>query len=275
MAGPLLSPELEAVLPRCMNESWPEVCLSWREGEEKILERLDDREAVLAALFGGHLQIEREAAAAVFVRDEPVTPDLVAHPGLAGVGVVYAHWEQRLVFHAGAVLTSNGAVAVTGPKGAGKSTTLALLAAAGYPVLADDLVVIEAGHVLAGPRLVDLRRDAAERLAPHGTLVVVRGGQRWRVMLPEVPVSAPLVGWAVLNVQREAGVATVAPSDRAGVLAEHLVLSPGDQLAFLDAITASVWRLSRPSDWAEAHQVVDTFAKHIGGPADLPAGALS
>lgn len=47
-----------------------------------------------------------------------------------------------LAFHASAVLINGRAVGLLGPSGAGKSTTAAAFAAAGVPVLADDVVAV-------------------------------------------------------------------------------------------------------------------------------------
>ena len=51
--------------------------------------------------------------------------------------------RDRLVLHASAVATPSGAAAFVGFTGAGKSTLAASLAAAGFPILADDCLVVE------------------------------------------------------------------------------------------------------------------------------------
>ncbi|MHB1311695.1 MAG: hypothetical protein ACYC3L_06725 [Gemmatimonadaceae bacterium] len=72
-----------------------------------------------------------------------------------------------LAFHASAVLMDGRAIALLGPSGAGKSTTAAALAAAGVPVLADDVVAVrEVGGVLMAYPSYRLLRlwDESERI---------------------------------------------------------------------------------------------------------------
>ena len=54
--------------------------------------------------------------------------------------------RDRLVLHASAVATPSGAAAFVGFTGSGKSTLAAALAAVGFPILADDCLVIERSH---------------------------------------------------------------------------------------------------------------------------------
>jgi hypothetical protein len=65
----------------------------------------------------------------------------------------------RKALHATAVFTPAGVCAFTGPTGTGKSTLAASLHLAGYPVLSDDCLVMEAHHgqVLATPAYPGLR----------------------------------------------------------------------------------------------------------------------
>lgn len=51
--------------------------------------------------------------------------------------------DARLVLHASAVATPGGAIAFVGRAGSGKSTLAAALAATGFPLLADDCLVVE------------------------------------------------------------------------------------------------------------------------------------
>lgn len=53
------------------------------------------------------------------------------------------HQRGLLPLHASAVLIDGAAVAFTGPSGIGKSTLAAAFAAAGYPVVADDVLVVD------------------------------------------------------------------------------------------------------------------------------------
>lgn len=72
-----------------------------------------------------------------------------------------------LAFHASAVLIDGHATVLLGPSGAGKSTTAAAFAAAGVPVLADDVVAVRVvdGVAMAYPSYRLLRLwDESERI---------------------------------------------------------------------------------------------------------------
>ena len=82
----------------------------------------------------------------------PVPEDQIVHPLLGFAGAVAAHWAGRVALHAGAVLVDGQALIVLGAPGSGKSTLMSALNAAGFPVLSEDLAVIERRTVFAGPR---------------------------------------------------------------------------------------------------------------------------
>jgi len=59
---------------------------------------------------------------------------------------ILCHQRGLLPLHANAIVVESGAYAFAGPTGAGKSTLAAYFARAGYPVLCDDVCVIDVGH---------------------------------------------------------------------------------------------------------------------------------
>ena len=101
-----------------------------------------DRRFLLTAPGIGRFLLERGGA----VRIEPFCdPDRI-ELRLYCLGTVFAAWLAMHGFvplHAGAAATGAGAALVCGRSGAGKSTTMALLARAGRPVLAEDLAILE------------------------------------------------------------------------------------------------------------------------------------
>jgi len=124
----------------------------------------------------------------------------------------------RKVLHATAVLTPAGVCAFTGPTGTGKSTLAASLLLAGYPVLSDDCLVLEAHHgqVLATPAYPGLRlredtlnalgHDAAHLLSvAHYTSKrrLVPDGHSSYFLTPTFPVARiyPLVRPAKVEVE--------------------------------------------------------------------------
>ena len=102
------------------------------------------------------------------------------HPYLAPVALVMARWLGREGFHGGGIVAGGGVWGVLGDKTAGKSTTLAWLAREGVGVVSDDVLVIDGGTALAGPRSVDLREEAAERLGVGEPMGRVGQRERWR-----------------------------------------------------------------------------------------------
>lgn len=72
-----------------------------------------------------------------------VDDSLVRLPLLGTVLAVLLHKRGLLVLHASAVEIDGRAVAILGVKGAGKSTTAAMLYARGHTLIADDIVAIE------------------------------------------------------------------------------------------------------------------------------------
>ena len=77
--------------------------------------------------------------------DRPEQDDVFVHPFLSTAATFFAHWDGREPFHGGAYALEFAAIAVLADREAGKSTTLAALARAGVPVMADDLVVVDDG----------------------------------------------------------------------------------------------------------------------------------
>lgn len=74
--------------------------------------------------------------------DPRFDPRLLALPLLGPVIAIVMHRLGYLVLHGSAVELNGQAAIFLGDKGAGKSTTAASLVAAGYPLIADDVVVV-------------------------------------------------------------------------------------------------------------------------------------
>jgi hypothetical protein len=101
--------------------------------------------------------------------------------------------QGREALHASAVLTPFGVAAFMGAAGAGKSTLASVFLAAGYPVLADDCVVVDraGGRFIARPGYpgLRLREDAWRRLGRESTPSrrVTQDPQKRRLNLAGVP----------------------------------------------------------------------------------------
>jgi hypothetical protein len=95
--------------------------------------------------------------------------ELLAFHFLDAVLAAVLHQRGLLVLHANAAVTPNGAVAISGEPGAGKSTTLAALLQHGCAMLSDDITALRPGpdgcvHVLPGVPQMHLCEDSAEGL---------------------------------------------------------------------------------------------------------------
>jgi hypothetical protein len=171
---------------------WPELRLAH---EPSNAARPANAAATTVPLRGGG-ELRLDGGAATFVTSDPPTPDALVHPHLAAAAAGRNRLLGRDVLHAGAVVLEGAAWALAGTNEAGKSTLLAALAALAQPVLSDDLLVVERGTAFAGPRCADMRDNTPLIGLPPPR--PVRGGERWRVLLPPAPASAPLAGFVFL-----------------------------------------------------------------------------
>lgn len=216
--------------------------------------RLAPGRAEIGIARRGTIALEEAGGRATFGMDPPATDEEVLHPYLSVVAAVRARWRGHQAFHAGALLVGGVAWGVVGARGSGKSTLLASLAARGVGVLTDDLLVVEpGGNAFAGPRFVDLRRAAAERLGTGEALGRVGARRRWRVPLAQVEAEVPLGGWVVLRwAAGRGGVDAVAPRSRIAILARSLAVAapPEDPTALLQLASLPMVTFRRPRDWA-------------------------
>jgi hypothetical protein len=217
-------------------------------------------DAARLRLHDGLLEIDRRRGEAIFTCRRKPAPEALVHPHLAPVAAIASRWRCRESFHAGAVILGNGAWAVMGVKGAGKSSLLAWLALAGYSVVTDDLLVVdERGNALAGPRSVDLRRGGAERLGVGEPLGVIGARERYRMTVGPVPASVPLRGFIRLAWGSAATVTSVPPAWRPAELAAQRAvrLVPRDPHVLLRLSALPMIELRRPRAWGHAADAAD------------------
>ncbi len=136
---------------------------------------------------------------------------------------VLAHWRGDVTLHGGAFVRAGGAWGVCGDRSAGKSTTLALVAQRGVPIVADDLLVVQRGEALAGPRCVDLRGDAALRFPTARSLGRVGGRVRHRLPTVAAPARTPLRGLFLLewSADGETELTQLGLEERVALLHQH------------------------------------------------------
>lgn len=141
----------EAIPDLLVHRAAPEVIPSaWRSPGAHFDDSL--REVALVYPGAGSFLIRdgREIAVALL----PAEAEATVRLNLLGVALAVAqHQRGRLVLHGSVVAVAGRAVAFLGGSGWGKSTLAASLHAAGYPLIADDLVSLEFvdGVALAHP----------------------------------------------------------------------------------------------------------------------------
>jgi hypothetical protein len=248
--------------------SWP--ALEVRRTVGRVARRrefVDEDRAGVRLRNGGTIALDRRAARADFVVPRPLTTEELVHPYLAPVAAVMAHWLGRESFHAGAVALGRDVWGVVGDRLSGKSSTLAWLARAGYDVVCDDMLVLEAStaKAYAGPRSIDLRRDAADRLDAGEGLGVVGARERWRLRLGPIDPDLVFRGWVSLAWGAEVRTRSLTGAERVALLAAQrgLRVPPRDPTALLELASLPCWELCRPRDWARLAAAADLLLERI------------
>lgn len=214
----------------------------------------------------GHARIDRDPLAARFTSPGGLDDDATIHPGLSLIAAIANRWLGRDAFHAGAFLTGAGAWAVLGAREAGKSTTLGHLAAKGLGIVADDVLIVEDGQALAGPRCIDLREGAASWLGQGADSVLTIGQRRrWRTHVPSVPPAVPLQGWILPTWGDRVELESVAAVRRLPLLYANLALTQiprhPERLLRLAALPFLVFR--RPRRWETMDEAAATLLDRL------------
>ena len=119
----------------------------------------------------------------------------------------------------------------------------------------------------AGPRSIDLREDAAERLAAGKALGVVGARDRWRLSVPTIPSSCALRGWVTLRFGERVEVVKLSAGERVRLLAAHYALriAPRNPAAVLELASLPGWELSRPRCWNSLAIAMEHLLDAIAG----------
>jgi len=265
-------PENAPLLEHPPGARWPELCVA-HEPPTGSARHVGAAAMTVPLRGGGELRLE--GAAATLITADPPGPDALVHPHLAAAAAGRNRLLGRDVLHAGAVMLDGVAWALAGANEVGKSTLVVALASLGHPVLSDDLLVLEGGTAFAGPRCADLRDDT--RLPGFPPPRPVRGGERWRVLLPAAPASAALAGFVFLAWDDAAlAMHALGGEERVRRLAplRRWPFLPDRPAGLLDLATLPAYELSRPrdSDPAETSRVLMS-ALRFTARAGSPAGA--
>jgi len=236
-------------------------------GRRPAVERVSRDHATVWLTGDGFAELDR-ARMLARVRVPSGTADAaIVHPFMAPVALIMAWWLGRDTFHGGAIVADGGVWGVLGEKTAGKSTLLASFALAGVPVMSDDVLVIDGDGVLAGPRSVDLRGDAARRLGAGEPLGQVGARERWRLALPEIAARLPLRGWITLAWGRDLAIEPLRGQARLAELLPHqgVRLGASDPAAFLRLSALPHLRLTRPRDFGALPELRERLLESISG----------
>lgn len=247
---------------------WPALELRWHVDGGPLPDRelVTEQRARLLLNAGGWVEIERAALSAVYALPHAVTPGALVHPHLAPVAAIASRWLGRESFHGGAVAIGDGAWGVLGDKEAGKSSTLAWLALAGHPVLADDLVVLDGLTALAGPRSIDLREMSARELGVGEPLGRIGLRDRWRLQLAAPPRSLPLRGWIVLAWGDGApSLEALRGAQRLQAILPHRAvrLEPADPAALVALSALPCYELRRPRAWSSLPDAAELLVSSL------------
>ena len=246
--------------------SWPALEITRRVGDgDARQEWLTDSAALLKLRTGGEIRIDRERGRATYVVPRRLLSAELVHPFLAPAAAVMAYWLGRECFHAGAFVAAKKAWGIIGDRGAGKSTTVAELALAKVPIVGDDLLVVRRRAAFAGPRAIDLRRDAAMRLGVGESLGVVGARERWRLPLPPTKPELPLGGWIFLSWADRLEITPLSASERVVRLhsGRGINLPPRDPAALLDLASLPAWELKRPRSWRSAGDALERLLETV------------
>ena len=243
------SPRLQPADP-----GWPLLSVKRETGADPAPEApgtvaFGDERATVWIADGGRIDIDRATLAVTIRTPAPISDDAVLHPYLGLPAAFAADWLGRRALHGGAFVHGDGAWALLGDKGGGKSSTLGALLRRGRAILSDDILVARRRSLFAGPRAVDLRDEAAGGPGRRG---------RWASSGP-----AAAGGWSRARPRSDdrcAGSSTWGGETRSALeplamprsgcaqLLWHCVLRPtaADALALLDLAALPAWRFERP-----------------------------
>lgn len=237
---------------------WPLVTIGQRIGAPAAESYTTPDDAFLSLIDERGLHVTRESSHAMFVGPDMLPTAALVHPYMAPAFSVLAHWAGWIAFHGGGFVVDDQAWILTARTGRGKSTTLAAMAEAGYPIVSDDLAVMSEGQVYAGPRSVDLREQSIfERAVDLGK---VGRRPRWRLPLGDVPSRLPVAGVVKLDWSDSVVVRSVPLEERVELVSESLSIRT-DRFRMLRIMVLPTVEVRRPK--SDVGETVDLILKAI------------
>ncbi|MBL8250348.1 MAG: hypothetical protein JNK31_01630 [Candidatus Competibacter sp.] len=185
-------------------------------------------------MWGGVGELSIERGRRIGVRPVPDAPEDALRLFILGAGLgTLLHQRGLLVLHGSAVAIEDRIVGFIGAKGAGKSTTAAILQQQGHPLVADELLVIRFDArgrplVMPGPSQLRLWSDALTRTGgdPAHAVRVRAGIEKFNVGVARVASdSLPLHSVYLLDAEGQLAVDPLYSSERLLSLIPHLYVS--------------------------------------------------
>jgi hypothetical protein len=268
--GLRLGPPLEDTYLVDVPQGWPDWQLAWRQTplHERQPERIGPDDAVLNLRPRGQVLIDRRTRTSTFLLPAAPRPVAWAHPHLASTAVVAAWWTGRRPFHAGAFVANGGAWGILGGRRDGKSTMLAWLTAHGHEIVCDDVLVVDQGDALAGPRCIDLRQSASTHFGMGTDIGRVGTRQRWRAPLAPIAAAVPLRGWVLPEWGAKTGVLRMSARARLpALLAGQSLIAPetGGGKDWLDLLACPMLSFTRPRQWSAIDSAMARLLEEVAG----------
>ena len=172
----------------------------------------------------GLFRYECRDGAEIDVELIPGADDMSVADMIAGRVLTVASYQRGLLpLHAGAIATDAGLAAFAGPSGAGKSTLVAAMAARGYAVAGDDMLVVRsdaAPLAAVGARRIKLSPASLEVLGWPADGAPLSNDAEGKMLIAPPHVIADGAGWRPLRavfelVRREAGFQRLSPLEAA------------------------------------------------------------
>ena len=225
---------------------------------------MSEGEVVIAERFGGLIRVRRSPAQVELVLPNAVSVEAIIHPIATTPLALLASWRGDATIHGGAFVHAGRAWVVCGRRGAGKSTLLAAIARRGSQILADDLVVVTGGRVLAGPSSVDLRPDAVARFPEARSMGVVVDRTRHRLATEGAPASAELGGICLLEWCENARPAAtqMTTAEKVDLLhSQHYAgrLGPPSAKNVFDLLEHPMWKVTRRRSWSSTDATIEAI----------------